>query len=877
MFFIFNQKESFYMKLVIVESPAKSKTIVKYLGNDFKVIPSIGHVRDLKAKDGSVDVDNGFSFKWEIMPGKQKQIKEIEAAVKKADEVFLATDPDREGEAISWHITEILKEDKIDTSNFKRILFYEITKGAVNDAIKKPKEIDLKLVDAYLARRALDYLVGFNISPVLWSKLPGSKSAGRVQSTALRLLCEREDEIEQFQSVEYWSIDGNFKTSNGEIFDAHLTNYNGQKVEKFSYKTEQDASVVLSDLETKNYFVSSIEKKTSQRKPVAPFTTSTLQQEASRKLRFSAKQTMSVAQKLYEEGLITYMRTDAVNLSDVAISAIRDLIKSDYGDKYLPDNPVVYANKSKNAQEAHEAIRPTDINKTPASICPGMSSTDNAKLYELIWKRAVASQMSNAQINQVAVDISSDDKKALFLANGSMVVFDGFLKLYREDTDNQEPEKKSVKNKDDASDDKEVNNTDSDNKMLPVMNENDVLSLDCIIKDQHFTQPPPRYSEASLVKALEEKGIGRPSTYANILSVIQDRNYARIEKRKFVCEERGRIVISFLKNYFSKYVEYDFTAQMEDSLDDISNGKLDYKNLLNDFWGAFNDAVLGAKKITPDDVSAKITSDLAFHFFKADGSDVCPECKTGKLHLKLGKFGGFLGCDRYPDCKYTRQLAIEPSDSYVDDKNAKTDDVIVLGNDKSGIEITLRNGPYGPYVQKGDMEKGKKEKPARASIPKIFNPSDIDLKKALFLLELPKKLGKDSDGVAVEIGYGKFGGYIKKDDKYSNIPADILPSFFDIKLDKAIEIFNANVKQHSEKSNNVKYQKPVGVEIGEYPDNKEKILFFEKGRYGPYLQMGKDFYSIPNDIRKELDSGKTLNIDIAVKIIKDKLDKKKPS
>jgi len=846
------------MKLVIVESPAKSKTIVKYLGSDFKVLPSIGHVRDLRAKDGSVDTEHDFAFTWEIMKGKEKQIREIESAVKKAEIVYLATDPDREGEAISWHLTQILEERKIKTDTFHRVLFHEITKNAIIEAIKNPRKIDYQLVDAYLARRALDYLVGFNISPVLWSKLPGSKSAGRVQGAALRMLCEREDEIEQFKPVEYWSIDAVFKTLNKEEkFDAHLIEYSGQRIEKFTYKTEQDANKVLLDIQNKNYIVKSIEKKVSNRKPIAPFTTSTLQQEASRKLHFSAKQTMSVAQKLYEEGLITYMRTDAVNLSNEAVTSIRQLISRDYGEKYLPKSPIIYANKSKNAQEAHEAIRPTNVMKLQNEI--SFSSEDAEKLYDLIWKRTVACQMSNAIVNSVAINISSEDGKAIFRANGSMISFDGFLKLYREDNDND-----TDKNKKDE--------PDSDDKMLPLMNENENLNINSIEKEQHFTQPPARYSEASLVKALEEKGIGRPSTYANILTVIQDRNYARLEKRKFICEERGRIVTSFLKNYFARYVEYDFTAHMEDELDDISNGKIDFKKVLHNFWDTFSVAVNESKKITPDDVSNKLTKDLSFHFFKKVGDDVCPDCKKGKLHLKVGKFGGFLGCDQYPDCKYTRKLEIEPTDNFVDTQNSKTDDVVVLGTDKDGVEITLRSGPYGNYVQLGIIEKGSKIKPKRASVPKGIDVSTIDLKRAQFLLSLPKKLGKDEDGDQVDIGYGKFGAYIKKDTKYVSIPSEQIINFFDFKLSDAVELLkNSNKKVKTE---NTKYHPAVGENIGKFPQTGEDILLFKAGRYGPYFKIGKKCVALNTDAKNKINNGENIPIELAIDIIQDKIIKK---
>lgn len=835
------------MKLLIVESPAKSKTISKYLGNDFVVVPSVGHVRDLDPHDGAVDVDHGFAMKWAIMKDKEKQIKEIEKYLKKADALYLATDPDREGEAISWHIVDILKDRGELSKPVHRVAFHEITKNAVNNALKEPRDIDDKLVNAYLARRALDFLVGFKLSPVLWRKLPGCKSAGRVQSVALRLICDRENEIETFVKKEYWSIEAIFKTQEGKTFSAKLFSFDSKKLDKFDIPNQEKANQILSQLLTFDFHIGNIERKKQQRKPVAPFTTSTLQQEASRKLGFSAKQTMQIAQKLYEGvdvagetlGLITYMRTDSVNLSLEAISSIRDMIKNDFGLDYLPKNPVSYDNKSKNAQEAHEAIRPTYPNKTPAMLKPYLDA-NQFKLYELIWKRTVACQMVPAELNLVSTDIVNSDSSSVFRANGSMIAFDGFMRLYKEDVD-------------DSSDDDE-------NKMLPSMKEGDLVHKQEIKPEQHFTQPPPRFSEASLVKKMEELGIGRPSTYASILSVIQERNYVVLEKKKFVPQERGRVVSVFLEKYFSKYVEYDFTAFMEDQLDEISNGRKNYKDVLSEFWSGFSNAVQASDGLSMAEITNAIDAELAPHFFppKADGSDPrkCPDCQNGKLGIKLGKFGGFIGCSNYPSCKYTKPLILN-DDSNTESDSSSNDSVKqdgqVLGQNSEGVNVYLKKGPYGDYLQLGEAVKGDVRGPIRTSIPKNVSIDTLTLDKALFLLSLPKTIGFD-DGVEVQIAIGRFGPYLKKGDVYKNIPNNM--DLFSIDIMTAQELLKGAVA------------KPKGKELGLHPLDNKPVIYFASGKYGPYVQHNRVFASIPTSIANE----DTITLEIAI----DKLAPKEP-
>ena len=630
--------------VVIVESPAKAKTINKYLGKDYAVIASYGHVRDLVNKDGSVKPDEDFSMKWELGDRAKKNVNDIKKLVKAANVIWLATDPDREGEAISWHINEILEEGKLlKDKKVHRVAFNEITKNAVQEAFDHARELDQDLIDAYMARRALDYLVGFNISPILWRKLPGSRSAGRVQSVALRLICEREAEIEAFNPQEYWSLETLLHNKDGAPFTARLTTLSGNKLDKLDIGSETDSNKAADRIRSKNLKIQKIEKKQARRNPYAPFITSSMQMEASRKLGLSASQTMRCAQKLYEAGLITYMRTDGTTLSEDAVKQARDLIKKDYGDKYLPDAPRLYKSKAKNAQEAHEAIRPTDLSKLPKSIS---MEFDEKRLYELIWKRTMASQMENAIMDQVAADISDGTDDVVLRANGSVIAFDGFLTLYIEDKDDEE---------EDSSDDK--------NKILPPLSEGDTTKLIEVRENQHFTQPPPRYSEASLVKKMEELGIGRPSTYASVLQVLRDRQYVMMERKRFIPEDRGRLVTSFLKKFFAKYLDYDFTANLEEELDAIAAGHTQWKEALRQFWIDFSKNIEDVKPLTITEVIDYLNEELGIHFFpeREDGSPrrECPACKKGELSLKLGKFGAFIGCSDYPECRFTRPASLQ--------------------------------------------------------------------------------------------------------------------------------------------------------------------------------------------------------------------------
>src|SRR5438874_572385 len=678
------------MKVVVVESPAKAKTINKYLGSDYKVVASYGHVRDLPAKDGSVLPDADFAMSWEVDGKSEKHLKTILEAVRGADRLFLATDPDREGEAISWHVSEVLNSRRgLKHLDIKRVVFNEVTKNAVLDAFTRPREIDRELVEAYLARRALDYLVGFTLSPVLWRKLPGSRSAGRVQSVALRLVCERESEIEVFKSREYWTIEVEFKTEAGQTFTARLTHLDGKRLERFDLDSEAKARAAADAiLRASGFAVAEIDSRQVRRNPFPPFTTSTLQQEASRKLGLSANRTMQIAQRLYEGvelagetvGLITYMRTDGVAISAEAIAAARQLIGGEFGPRYLPDAPPVYRSPAKNAQEAHEAIRPTDLARKPTDVAAHLDR-DQLRLYELIWKRTVASQMASALLEQVAVDIADAAGRLRLRANGSVILFDGFLTLYQEDRDDTADE-------------------EGEGGRLPAMRKAERLARGEVTPSQHFTQPPPRYTEASLVKKLEELGIGRPSTYASILQVLQDRDYVRLEKRRFIPEARGRLVPAFLTNFFERYVEYNFTADLENQLDDVSGGRTDWKEVLRNFWRDFSAAIDGTRELTITQVLAALDAELGRHFFPDDGSGrdprLCPGCGTGRLSIKLGKFGAFIGCSDYPNCRYTRPLALEGEGEEL----AAAD--TVLGTDPaSGLLIFLKKGPYGHYVQLG--------------------------------------------------------------------------------------------------------------------------------------------------------------------------------
>ena len=813
------------MKLVIVESPAKAKTINKYLGDDYKVLASFGHIRDLPSKDGSVQPDNDFAMTWELSTGGQKRLKDIITALKDADTIILASDPDREGEAIAWHILEELTaRKKIAGKKIERVVFHEITKKAVTEAIKNPRQIDDNLVSAYMARRALDYLVGFTLSPVLWRKLPGSKSAGRVQSVALRLICDRETEIEKFKSEEYWTIDAELLTSSKAVIKSRLVNLDGKKLEKFDLNTEAKALEAKAKIEAQNFAISNVERKKANRYPAPPFTTSTLQQEAARKLRFSAKKTMQVAQKLYEDGHITYMRTDAVNLSEEAIAACREAIVKYFGEAYLPKQPKEYKTKSKNAQEAHEAIRPAHVSDTPKKL-EGKLDADAYKLYELIWKRTVACQMNPAVLDRVVIDATSADGLILLRANGQVIDFDGFLKLYQESKDDSDE--------------------DDENRILPNVTEGEKVDKGEITPEQHFTTPPPRFTEASLVKKLEELGIGRPSTYASIISVLQERKYVRVEKLRFIPEDRGRIVTVFLENYFKKYVEYDFTAQLEEFLDDVSAGEMDWKKLLGGFWTKFIKNISAVQPLQISEVIQTIDDVLSYHLFppREDGSDprICPECGKGKLSIKLGKFGAFIGCSNYPECKYTKPLTDAMEEAANDTPKPANPEDKTLG-EVNGLNVYLKKGPYGFYLQLGEDATALTEKPKRVALPKNLTPEEITFEQASTLLSLPKQLGN-----GIEVNIGKFGPYIKQGNKSKSLTG--ADNIFNITLERAEQILQ-NVAE-----------RPVGKSLGVHPKDKKDITL-NSGRYGPYLKWGKNNYAIPKEYKD-----KELTLDDALKII----------
>ncbi len=816
------------MKLVIVESPAKAKTINKYLGKDYQVLASFGHIRDLPSKDGSVNPDNDFAMTWELSTGGKKRLADIIKALKDADTLILASDPDREGEAIAWHILEELKSKKaLKGKKIERVVFHEITKSAITEAIKNPREIDDNLVSAYMGRRALDYLVGFTLSPVLWRKLPGSKSAGRVQSVALRLICDRETEIEKFKAEEYWTIDAELFTSAKALIKSHLIELDGKKLEKFDLNTEAKALEAKAKIEAQDFAVSEVERKKANRYPAPPFTTSTLQQEAARKLRFSAKRTMQIAQKLYEDGLITYMRTDAVNLSAEAIKACRDAIVKYFGEAYLPKTAKEYKTKSKNAQEAHEAIRPSDVLNTPKKMETKLSSEEH-KLYELIWKRTVACQMNPAVMDRVVIDARSDDNKILLRATGQVIAFDGFLKLYQE-------------SQDDADD-------DDDNRILPNVEKGEKLTKGDIIPEQHFTTPPPRFTEASLVKKLEELGIGRPSTYATIIAVLQERKYVRVEKLRFIPEDRGRIVTVFLENFFKKYVEYDFTAQMEEYLDDVSSGQMEWKKLLQGFWNKFIKNVEDVRPLQISEVIDKIDEVLGHHLFppRDDGSDprTCPECGKGRLSIKLGKFGAFIGCSNYPECKYTHPLVDTTDEENNDTPKIKEAADKILG-ESNGQNIYLKKGPYGYYVQLGEDATATTEKPKRSSLPKGISAEEITFDQAQRLLSLPFDFG---DGIV--LNNGKFGPYIKQGNKSVSLRGN--DNIFNLTKERAVELLGSAK------------EKPEGKVLGTHPKNKQSIQLL-MGRYGPYIKCGRTNYAIPKSI-----SGHEPTLEEAIKIIDSK-------
>ena len=716
------------MNLLIVESPSKAKTIEKYLGSGWRVIASVGHVRDLVPENGSVDTNNNFAMKWQIMPGKEKQIKLITDELKKADAVYLASDPDREGEAIAWHLLDILKNKKLlKDKKVYRVAFHEITKKAVQSAIEAPREIDENLVDAYLVRRALDYLIGFGISPLLWRRNLG-KSAGRVQSVAVKLVVDREKEIESFVPVEYWSLDSNCNINNAK-FNAMLSKFNGKKIEKMTIENKIQIDDILLKIgqPTINAAVINIDKKKTLRKPAAPFTTSTLQQEAARKLYFASKRTMSAAQKLYEQGLITYMRTDATNLNTDAVNEIRGFIEREYGNNFVPSKPNVYATKSKNAQEAHEAIRPTHFEKPATGL-----SGDEAKLYDLIWKRTIACQMCNAEFDSVVADIETENKIAVFHATGSTRTFDGFMKVYTEDKDDEEDNKESK---------------------LPVLNIGDTIQITELLPEQHFTQAPPRYTEASLVKKLEELGIGRPSTYATIMSTIVDRNYVEQDKqRRFHPTSGGWVIASYLSKYFTELVNVNFTAKTEDTLDDVSNGKTDKIDALNAFWNPTSNMIDGARTIKTSDIIDEINSFMNKHLFP-DGNDTCPEC-GGKLGIKLSKFGPFIGCEKYPTCKYTKQL--NKNDKVVPD--TETAVLPKSGTVDLGDGIEFKIGKFGPYVTDGIKNVSAKQYSADTITLEIARELLTNIVKKAE----PVKIGENPATKKMIFFYptGRYGAYI---------------------------------------------------------------------------------------------------------------------
>ena len=829
------------MPVVVVESPAKAKTINKYLGDDYVVLASYGHVRDLPPKDGSVDTENGFDMKWEISSDSKKHVKAIADALKDDNELILATDPDREGEAISWHLQEALTARKSikKSTPVSRVVFNAITKSAVTDAMKNPRQVDMELVEAYLARRALDYLVGFNLSPVLWRKLPGAKSAGRVQSVCLRLIVEREMEIEAFRAQEHWSVKAIVTTPRGQDFEARLTVLAGQKLNKFDLANETQAELAVQAVNSRDLSVLSVEAKPASRNPSAPFMTSTLQQEASRKFGFGARQTMSTAQRLYEAGYITYMRTDGIDMAPEAITAARAAIKDRFGGDYVPDTPRVYKNKAKNAQEAHECIRPTELSKAAGDL--KISDDDQRKLYDLIYKRTIASQMSAARMERTTVVVGSQDTQVELRANGQVMLFDGFMRVYEEGRD------------DDV--------IDEDDKRLPQITKGEPADKKTITPEQHFTQPPPRYTEASLVKRMEELGIGRPSTYASIVTTIQDRDYVKKEQNRLIPEDKGRLVTIFLLNYFRKYVGYDFTADLESQLDDVSAGDRDYKEVLSGFWRDFSAAVGETADLRIREVLDKIDEVLEPHVFppNEDGSDprICKKCGNGRLGLKTARSGGaFIGCSNYPECRFTRALTA-PNGEAADELDEK-----ILGTD-SGDEISLRAGRFGPYVQRGEPTETV-PKPPRASLPKGWEPATIDLEKALLLLSLPRAIGPHpEDGELVEAGIGRYGPFVKHGRVYANI-TDV-DEVFTIGMNRAVEVLAQKATQGRGRAAPAKPLK----ELGEHPANGGPVNVMD-GRYGPYVKWEKVNATLP----KGTEPG-DVTMDIAVELIAAKSTKGK--
>lgn len=812
------------MNVVVVESPAKARTINKYLGSNYKVLASFGHVRDLPAKDGSVRPDEDFAMSWEVDSNSSKRLADIVKALKDSDGIILATDPDREGEAISWHVLEVLNQKKaLKGKTVKRVAFNAITKKAVLDAIANPRDIDEPLVDAYLARRALDYLVGFTLSPVLWRKLPGARSAGRVQSVALRLVADRESEIECFIREEYWNIAALLKTPRDDSFTARLTAVDGKKLGKLDIKNGEQATAIRTMLEGASFKALSFEAKPTKRNPGPPFTTSTLQQAASGQLGFSASRTMQVAQRLYEgvdiggetAGLITYMRTDGVQIAPEAINAARDAIGKSFGAKYVPEKPRYYSSKAKNAQEAHEAIRPTDFSRHPKDVRRYLDE-DQARLYELIWKRAIASQMQAADIERTTVDIEAvnGSRSAMLRANGSVTKFDGFLAAYM--------------------DHREEEDDDEDSAKLPEIRSGEALTREKIDATQHSTEPPPRYSEASLIKKMEELGIGRPSTYAATLATLRDREYITIDKRKLIPEPKGRLVTAFLESFFERYVEYDFTADLEEKLDLISDGKLSWKDVLRDFWRDFSGNVDDIKELRVTNVLDALNEELAPLVFPAreDGSDPrsCPTCGTGMLSLKLGKYGAFVGCSNYPECKYTRQLGGDANG-----ESAAADEPKSLGKDPfTGEEITARTGRFGPYVQRGEGKEAK-----RASLPKGWTVDSLDHEKAVALLSLPRDIGQHPEtGKMISAGIGRYGPYVSHDGTFANL--ENAEEVFSVGLNRAVSVL---ADKQSKGGGRGRSTPAALATLGDHPEGG--TITVRDGRYGPYVNWGKVNATLP--------------------------------
>ncbi|MBR7619696.1 type I DNA topoisomerase [Phenylobacterium sp. 20VBR1] len=835
------------MNLVVVESPAKAKTINKYLGSDYKVLASYGHVRDLPAKDGSVKPDEDFLMLWDVDAKSAKRLSEIADFAKSADKIILATDPDREGEAISWHVLEVLQKKKaVKGAIVQRVVFNAITKSAVTEAMKHPRDIDMELVEAYLARRALDYLVGFTLSPVLWRKLPGSRSAGRVQSVSLRLVVDREIEIERFKNQEYWTVEADV-SAGGDPFLARMVKHDGKRLTKFDLGDEATATAAKAAVDGATLTIASVEKKPARRSPAPPFTTSTLQQEAARKLGFSTQRTMQAAQKLYEGidiggetvGLITYMRTDGVQSAPEALDEAREVIAGVYGKDYVPEAARIYKTKAKNAQEAHEAIRPTSLARNPGSL---RLESDLGRLYELIWKRMIASQMEAARIERTTIELDSADGKTGLRATGQVILFDGYLAVYEEGRD------------DDA---------DEESGRLPQVNEGAAAKVIAARADQHFTEPPPRYSEASLVKKMEELGIGRPSTYASVLTVLRDREYVRMDKNRFIPEDKGRLVTAFLEQFFNRYVQYDFTAALEEKLDLVSAGELNWKALLREFWQDFHAAVGEIAELRVTHVLDALNEALGPHIFpqKEDGSDprACPTCGAGQLSLKTGKFGAFIGCSNYPECRYTRPIA-----QSADDAEGESGDRELGVDPETGEIVFLKSGRFGPYVQLGDGEK-----PKRSSLPKGWSAPAMDLEKGLRLLRLPREVGAHpEDGIMITAGIGRFGPFVLHNGTYANLPT--ADEVFEVGLNRAVTL----LAEKRAGGRGGRGESAALKDLGAHPVDGQPVKVLA-GRYGPYIKHGSTNANVPKGSDPQ-----DLTLEEAVKLIAERVEKgggKKPA